>query len=50
MRISGTGAAPWDARRQRRFDRMMNVTARLYPHLPARLRHWPKNYLLRRIG
>ena len=43
-------ALPWDDRRQRRFDRMMNVTARLYPRLPARLRNWPKNYLLRRLG
>jgi uncharacterized protein (DUF2236 family) len=43
-------ALPWNDRRQRRFDRMMDVTARLYPRLPARLRHWPKNYLLRRLG
>ncbi|MBG6108521.1 oxygenase MpaB family protein [Frigoribacterium sp. CG_9.8] len=43
-------ALPWNDRRQRRFDRMMNVTARLYPRLPARLRHWPKNHLLRRLG
>ena len=42
-------ALPWDDRRQRRFDRMMDATARLYPHLPARLRHWPKNHLLRRL-
>lgn len=43
-------ALPWDERRQRRFDRTMDVTARLYPHLPARLRHCPKTYLLRRLG
>jgi len=42
-------ALPWSDRHQRRFDRMMDVTARLYPHLPARLRHWPKNHLLRRL-
>jgi uncharacterized protein (DUF2236 family) len=42
-------ALPWDDRRQRRFDRMMNATARIYPRLPARLRHWPKNHLLRRL-
>ncbi len=41
-------ALPWDHRRQRRFDRMMDITARLYPHLPSRLRHWPKDHLLRR--
>ena len=43
-------ALPWNERRQRRFDRMMNATTRLYPRLPARLRHWPKNYLLRGLG
>jgi uncharacterized protein (DUF2236 family) len=43
-------ALPWNDRRQRRFDRMMNVIAHIYPRLPARLRHWPKNYLLRRLG
>ena len=42
-------ALPWSDRRQRRFDRMMDVTALLYPHLPARLRHWPKNHLLRQL-
>ena len=40
-------ALPWSDRRQRSFDRMMDATARLYPHLPARLRHWPRNHLLR---
>jgi uncharacterized protein (DUF2236 family) len=40
---------PWDARRQKRFDRMMTLTARVYPHLPARLRHWPKDHLLRQL-
>jgi uncharacterized protein (DUF2236 family) len=43
-------ALPWDHRRQRRFDRLMAVTARVYPRLPTRLRHWPKNHLLRRLG
>ncbi|MFM9918967.1 oxygenase MpaB family protein [Lacisediminihabitans sp. H27-G8] len=43
-------ALPWDDRRQRCFDRLMDVTARLYPRLPARLRHWPKNHLLTRLG
>ena len=42
-------ALPWSDRHQRRFDRMMDVTALLYPHLPARLRHWPKNHLLSRL-
>ncbi|MHC5797634.1 oxygenase MpaB family protein [Lacisediminihabitans sp. FW035] len=43
-------ALPWDARRQRRFDRLMGVTTRVFPRLPTRLRHWPKNHLLRRLG
>jgi uncharacterized protein (DUF2236 family) len=40
---------PWTARSQRQFDRTMRVTATVYPLLPLRLRHWPKNYLLRHI-
>ncbi len=43
-------ALPWDDRRQRRFDRMMNAAALIYPRLPSRLRLWPKNHLLRRLG
>ncbi|MCU1407719.1 MAG: hypothetical protein JWQ43_4022 [Glaciihabitans sp.] len=39
-------ALPWDAGRQKRFDRLMRVTAMLYPRLPKRLRYWPKKYLL----
>lgn len=30
---------PWDDRRQRHFDRAMRWTARVYPHLPLRVRH-----------
>jgi hypothetical protein len=30
-------ALPWDDRRQRRSDRMMNATAQYPPRLPARL-------------
>lgn len=37
----------WDARQQRRFDRVMQLTATVYPRLPRRLRHWPKNHYLR---
>jgi uncharacterized protein (DUF2236 family) len=40
---------PWSARRERRFERLMSVTARLYPLLPARLRHWPRDRLLSRL-
>jgi uncharacterized protein (DUF2236 family) len=42
-------ALPWDDGRRRRFDRLMDVTARVYPLLPVRLRHWPKSHLLRRL-
>lgn len=38
---------PWSEKRQRRFERAIRVTAALYPRLPARVRHWPKNYYLR---
>ena len=42
-------ALPWNDRRQRRFDRMMDATARVYPHLPAPVRHWPRNHLLKQL-
>ena len=38
---------PWSAGSQRRFDRVIRLTARVYPRLPRRLRHWPKNHYLR---
>lgn len=37
----------WSPRSQRRFDRLFAVTAVVYPLLPLRLRHWPKNHYLR---
>lgn len=40
---------PWSARRQRRFDRAIRITAALYPRLPKRLRHWPRNHYLARF-
>lgn len=43
-------ALPWDAVRQRRYDRMMRVTAFTYPLLPGWVRHAPKNQLLRTLG
>jgi uncharacterized protein (DUF2236 family) len=36
----------WTPRRQRRLDRALDVTATLYPRLPARVRHWPKDRYL----
>ena len=43
-------ALPWSARRERRFERLMRVTSRLYPRLPSRIRHWPKDHYLRNLG
>jgi uncharacterized protein (DUF2236 family) len=40
---------PWDARRQRRFERVMRALAAVYPRLPQGIRHWPKKYYLARI-
>jgi uncharacterized protein (DUF2236 family) len=37
----------WSPRSQRRFDRLLAVTAAVYPLLPLRLRHWPKDHYLR---
>ncbi|WP_410782564.1 oxygenase MpaB family protein [Leifsonia sp. SIMBA_070] len=37
---------PWDARRQRRFDRALQWTAILYPRLPLALRHLPRDRYL----
>ena len=36
----------WTARQQRRLDRALSVTAAVYPRLPARLRHLPKDWSL----
>jgi uncharacterized protein (DUF2236 family) len=37
----------WTVRDQARFERVLRVTALVYPRLPRRLRHWPKNHYLR---
>ena len=42
-------ALPWNRHRQRRFDRLMRLTALVYPHLPGWLRHRPRNLLLGRL-
>lgn len=39
----------WDARRQRRFDRTMRWTARVYPRLPLRLRHGLRDRYLAKL-
>jgi uncharacterized protein (DUF2236 family) len=37
---------PWSERHHRQFDRTMRFLAVVYPRLPPRVRHWPKNYFL----
>jgi uncharacterized protein (DUF2236 family) len=41
---------PWSERHRRWFDRTMRWSAVVYPRLPQRARHWPKNYCLARLG
>lgn len=40
----------WDARRRRGFDGTMRLLAVTYPRLPQKIRHWPKDYYLGRLG
>jgi uncharacterized protein (DUF2236 family) len=40
---------PWDAGRQRRFDRLMRWTVALYPRLPLRVRHLPRDRYLAKL-
>ncbi|AGW40751.1 hypothetical protein O159_05560 [Leifsonia xyli subsp. cynodontis DSM 46306] len=40
---------PWDARRERRFQRQLRWIASVYPLLPTRLRHRPRDLFLRRL-
>lgn len=40
---------PWSERHQRHFGRAMRVLAAVYPRLPRRFRHWPKNHYLRQL-
>ena len=40
---------PWTTAHQRRFERILRLTALIYPRLPRRVRHWPKNHYLRRL-
>ncbi|MCU1479730.1 MAG: hypothetical protein JWQ19_516 [Subtercola sp.] len=41
---------PWNARRQRRFDRLFALTSAIYPHLPIRLRHLPRDRYMSRLA
>ncbi|MBO1740399.1 oxygenase MpaB family protein [Leifsonia sp. TF02-11] len=47
--VRGLFALPWDDRLERRFDRRMRWTAAVYPHLPAAVRHRPRDVSLRRL-
>ncbi|WP_426625093.1 oxygenase MpaB family protein [Leifsonia sp. McL0607] len=40
---------PWDHRLEHRFDQRMRWAAAVYPHLPATLRHRPRDVYLRRL-
>lgn len=39
----------WTDADQRRFDRTVRLIAAVYPALPRRLRHWPKEHFLRSL-
>lgn len=39
----------WTPRAERRFERILDVTAGIWPHLPRRLRQWPQETSLRRL-
>jgi uncharacterized protein (DUF2236 family) len=41
---------PWTERHGRWFHRSMRWSAAVYPRLPQRVRHWPKNYCLGRLA
>lgn len=41
---------PWTESHGRWFDRSMRWSAVVYPRLPQRVRHWPKNYCLGRLA
>jgi len=40
---------PWSDAAQRRFNRTVRLIAAVYPALPRRLRHWPKEHYLRSL-
>jgi uncharacterized protein (DUF2236 family) len=57
VRLVTAGLLPGDVREayrlpldQRRYDRLMRWTARIYPHLPRRLRSWPRRHYLKKLG
>ncbi|WP_338145299.1 oxygenase MpaB family protein [Cryobacterium tagatosivorans] len=47
--VRGLYDLPWSDAAQRRFDRTLRLIAVVYPALPRRLRHWPKEHFLRSL-
>lgn len=47
--VRGLFELSWTDRQQRRFDRLLRVTAFVYPRLPSVIRHWPRLYYLKRL-
>jgi uncharacterized protein (DUF2236 family) len=45
-RLRAAFGMPWGPRRERRFRLLLTVTRLVYPRLPARVRHWPRDYCL----
>ncbi|MGR0160334.1 oxygenase MpaB family protein [Paenarthrobacter nitroguajacolicus] len=39
----------WGPGHARRFERTMRLVGRVYPRLPQRLRHWPRDYYLSQL-
>jgi len=49
VRLRAEFGLPWSDASQRRYDRVMRVTALVVPHLPPRLRHVLRDGYLRRL-
>lgn len=45
-RLRAAYRMPWGPRRERRFRLLLAATRLVYPRLPARVRHWPRDYCL----
>ncbi|MEV7663334.1 oxygenase MpaB family protein [Paenarthrobacter sp. NPDC089316] len=40
----------WSPGHARRFKKTMSAVGRVYPRLPSRLRHWPRDYYLKQLA
>jgi uncharacterized protein (DUF2236 family) len=47
--VRGLFDLSWTDRQRGRFERLLRVTAFVYPKLPAAIRHWPRRYYLKRL-